>query len=117
MPPLEGNFMLRINGEAPNFTAETSQGTINFQEWIGDGWAILTRMFSDARWIGGCCLMLIATLWGVGAVATPHPEPIRHFVQSLPIWAGVILGPRKSELTKWVAFPFFVFWLLLMTCI
>jgi alkyl hydroperoxide reductase subunit AhpC len=31
----------RINDEAPNFTAETSQGTINFHEWIGDGWAIL----------------------------------------------------------------------------
>jgi thioredoxin-dependent peroxiredoxin len=33
--------MLRINDEAPNFTAETSQGPVNFHEWIGDGWAIL----------------------------------------------------------------------------
>ena len=33
--------MLRINDEAPNFTAETSQGTINFHEWIGNGWGIL----------------------------------------------------------------------------
>jgi len=33
--------MLRINDEAPNFTAETSQGTINFHEWIGNGWAVL----------------------------------------------------------------------------
>lgn len=32
---------LRINSEAPNFTAETTQGTINFHEWIGNGWAIL----------------------------------------------------------------------------
>ncbi len=32
---------LRINAEAPNFTAETTQGTINFHDWIGDGWAIL----------------------------------------------------------------------------
>ena len=32
---------LRINGVAPNFTAETTQGRISFHEWIGDGWAIL----------------------------------------------------------------------------
>jgi len=32
---------LRINDTAPNFTAETTQGKINFHEWIGDGWAIL----------------------------------------------------------------------------
>ena len=33
--------MLRINDEAPNFTADTSEGPINFHQWIGDGWAIL----------------------------------------------------------------------------
>jgi thioredoxin-dependent peroxiredoxin len=32
---------LRINDEAPNFTADTTQGKINFHEWIGDGWAVL----------------------------------------------------------------------------
>src|SRR5208283_4369712 len=32
---------LRINDEAPNFTAQTTQGEIDFHEWIGDGWAIL----------------------------------------------------------------------------
>jgi alkyl hydroperoxide reductase subunit AhpC len=32
---------LRINDTAPDFTAETTQGTIHFHEWIGDGWAIL----------------------------------------------------------------------------
>jgi alkyl hydroperoxide reductase subunit AhpC len=32
---------LRINSEAPNFSAETTQGPINFHEWIGTGWAVL----------------------------------------------------------------------------
>jgi alkyl hydroperoxide reductase subunit AhpC len=32
---------LRINSEAPNFTAETTQGRIDFHQWIGDGWAVL----------------------------------------------------------------------------
>jgi alkyl hydroperoxide reductase subunit AhpC len=32
---------LRINDEAPDFIAETSEGTIHFHDWIGQGWAIL----------------------------------------------------------------------------
>lgn len=32
---------LRINDTAPDFVAETTQGTIKFHEWIGNGWAIL----------------------------------------------------------------------------
>ena len=32
---------VRINDTAPDFTADTSEGTINFHEWIGDGWAML----------------------------------------------------------------------------
>ena len=32
---------LRINDVAPDFTAETTHGTIHFHEWIGDNWAVL----------------------------------------------------------------------------
>ena len=32
---------LRINDEAPDFSAETTQGNIRFHDWIGDGWAML----------------------------------------------------------------------------
>src|ERR1700716_4121283 len=32
---------LRIGDEAPNFTAQTTQGPIDFHQWIGNGWAVL----------------------------------------------------------------------------
>ena len=32
---------IRLSDEAPDFTAETTQGKIRFHEWIGNGWAIL----------------------------------------------------------------------------
>jgi alkyl hydroperoxide reductase subunit AhpC len=32
---------MRINDTAPDFTAETTQGTVHFHDWIGNGWAIL----------------------------------------------------------------------------
>lgn len=32
---------LRLGDEAPNFTQQSTEGEINFHEWIGDSWAIL----------------------------------------------------------------------------
>jgi len=37
---------LRIGDTAPNFQAETTEGTIDFHEWLGDGWGI---MFSHPK--------------------------------------------------------------------
>ncbi len=37
---------VRLGDEAPNFTAETSEGTINFHQWLGDSWGVL---FSHPR--------------------------------------------------------------------
>jgi alkyl hydroperoxide reductase subunit AhpC len=32
---------LRLGDDAPDFTAETTKGTINFHEWLGDSWGVL----------------------------------------------------------------------------
>ena len=32
---------LRLGDEAPDFTAETTEGTVNFHDWKGDSWAVL----------------------------------------------------------------------------
>ncbi|MBG87212.1 MAG: peroxidase [Verrucomicrobiales bacterium] len=32
---------LRLADDAPNFTADTTEGEINWHEWIGDGWGVL----------------------------------------------------------------------------
>ena len=37
---------LTIGDDAPNFTAETTEGSIDFHDWIGDSWAVL---FSHPR--------------------------------------------------------------------
>jgi len=37
----EAPMALRIGDEAPNFTAQTTQGAIDFHQWIGNQWAIL----------------------------------------------------------------------------
>ena len=32
---------IRLGDTAPDFTAETTEGTIEFHQWLGDGWGIL----------------------------------------------------------------------------
>ncbi len=53
---------LRINDEAPNFTADTTEGTIDFHEWIGDGWVLL---FSHPKDFTPVCTTELGTLAGL----------------------------------------------------
>ncbi|MFN7928973.1 MAG: peroxiredoxin [Blastocatellia bacterium] len=56
---------IRIGDEAPNFTAETTEGTINFHEWLGNGWGVL---FSHPRDYTPVCTTEL------GAAARLKPE-------------------------------------------
>ena len=80
---------LRINDIAPNFTAKTTQGTIDFHAWIGDSWAVL---FSHPKDFTPVCTTEL------GYMAKIEPE----FTKRNAKLIGLSVDPVENH-QKWAA--------------
>src|SRR5580693_5921247 len=85
----ETHSVPRINDIAPDFTAETTQGTIHFHDWIGDGWAIL---FSHPKDFTPVCTTEL------GAMAKLQPEFTKRNTKII----GLSVDPVAQH-SKWQA--------------
>ena len=80
---------LRINDTAPNFTAQTTQGTVSFHDWIGDHWAVL---FSHPKDFTPVCTTEL------GYMARIEPE----FASRNTKVIGLSVDPVENH-SKWAA--------------
>jgi alkyl hydroperoxide reductase subunit AhpC len=83
----ETNQIPRINDTAPDFTADSTQGTIHFHQWIGDGWAVL---FSHPKDFTPVCTTEL------GYMAKLQPEFAKRNVKII----GLSVDPVSSH-EKW----------------
>ena len=79
---------LRINDTAPNFKAQTTQGSIDFHQWIGDSWAVL---FSHPKDFTPVCTTEL------GYMARIEPE----FTQRNAKLIGLSVDPVDSH-SRWL---------------
>ena len=80
---------LRINDTAPNFSALTTHGKIDFHEWIGDSWAIL---FSHPKDFTPVCTTEL------GYMARIEPEFTKRHAKLI----GLSIDPVENH-SKWAA--------------
>jgi len=79
---------IRLGDEAPDFTVETTEGTIHFHEWIGDKWVIL---FSHPKDFTPVCTTEL------GYMAKLKPEFDKRNTKVVGLSADPV-----SDHTKWV---------------
>jgi thioredoxin-dependent peroxiredoxin len=80
---------LRINDTAPDFTAQTTQGTIKFHDWIGDSWAIL---FSHPKDFTPVCTTELGYMAGIE----------KHFKERNTKLIGLSVDPVDNH-ARWAA--------------
>ena len=84
---------VRLGDEAPNFTAETTEGTVNFYDYLGDGWGLL---FSHPKDFTPVC----TTELGAFAKRKPRVRPARrqgHRRQRRPARVATRAGSATSR--------------------
>lgn len=78
---------IRLGDEAPNFAAETTEGSINFHEWLGDSWGVL---FSHPKDFTPVCTTEL------GYMASLKPEFDKRNVKVM----GLSVDPVENH-TRW----------------
>jgi len=100
---------LRINDEAPNFQAETTQGEIDFHQWNGDGWAVL---FSHPKDFTPVCTTELGYMAGLHKVNFPmigDPQlEVAKLYNTLPADAGTTSEGRTAATNATVRTVFVV---------